>query len=112
MKPEKEKLHFEDVARTLRSAEFRRADDLSKLMKQLLSSRWIRQVVSPRLIDRASALLATHHQFGLLVFLAPDHVAQAIRAILLASATAATFVGRRSINRPSQGRFSVPCLRA
>ena len=39
-------------------------------------------------------------------------MAQAIRAILLASATAATFVGRRSINRPSQGRFSVPCLRA
>jgi hypothetical protein len=39
-------------------------------------------------------------------------MAQAIRAILLASATAATFVGRRSINRPSQGRFCVPCLRA
>jgi hypothetical protein len=33
-------------------------------------------------------------------------------AILLASATAATLVGRRSINRPSQGRFCVPCLRA
>jgi hypothetical protein len=39
-------------------------------------------------------------------------MAQAIRAILLASATAATFVGRRSINRPSHGRFCVPCLRA
>ena len=32
-------------------------------------------------------------------------MAQAIRAILLASATAATFVGRRSINRASHGRF-------
>jgi hypothetical protein len=30
-------------------------------------------------------------------------IAQAIRAILLASATAATLVGRRSINRPSRG---------
>src|SRR5665213_2921733 len=39
-------------------------------------------------------------------------MAQAIRAILLASATAATFVGRRSINWPSHGRFCVPCLRA
>ena len=39
-------------------------------------------------------------------------MAQAILAILLASATAATFVGRRSINRPSHGRFPVPCLRA
>jgi hypothetical protein len=39
-------------------------------------------------------------------------MAQAIRAILLASATAATLVGRRSINRASHGRLSVPCLRA
>ena len=38
-------------------------------------------------------------------------MAQAIRAILLASATAATFVGRRAIIRVSQGRF-VPCWRA
>ena len=37
-------------------------------------------------------------------------MAQAIRAILLASATAATLVGRRAINRPSHGRFSVPCF--
>ena len=35
-------------------------------------------------------------------------IAQAIRAILLASATAATFVGRRAIIRVSQSRF-VPC---
>jgi hypothetical protein len=38
-------------------------------------------------------------------------IAQAMRAILLASATAATFVGRRAIIRVSQSRF-VPCCRA
>src|SRR6266498_3590439 len=38
-------------------------------------------------------------------------MAQAMRAILLASATAATLIGRRSIRRVSQGRF-VPCWRA
>jgi hypothetical protein len=38
-------------------------------------------------------------------------MAQAIRAILLASATAATLIGRRSMRRASQGRF-VPCWRA
>jgi hypothetical protein len=32
-------------------------------------------------------------------------MAQAMRAILLASATAATLIGRRSIRRVSQGRF-------
>jgi hypothetical protein len=37
-------------------------------------------------------------------------MAQAIRAILLASATAATLAGRRSINRASHGRFLVPCF--
>ncbi len=37
--------------------------------------------------------------------------AQAIRAILLASATAATLIGRRSMIRVSQSRF-VPCCRA
>ena len=35
----------------------------------------------------------------------PKQAAQAIRAILLASATVVTLAGRRSINRPSQGRF-------
>src|SRR5262249_33586121 len=39
-------------------------------------------------------------------------MAQAIRAILLASATAATFVCRRSISRASHGRLSVPCFLA
>jgi len=67
MKPEEGKLHFEDVAQTLRSAEFRRAGDLSKWLRQLLSSRWIRQVASPRLIERASALLATHHRTKMLL---------------------------------------------
>src|SRR5262249_24237414 len=38
-------------------------------------------------------------------------MAQAMRAILLASATAATLIGRRSIKRASQTRF-VPCWRA
>jgi hypothetical protein len=38
-------------------------------------------------------------------------MAQAMRAILLASATAATLIGRRSIIRASQSR-RVPCCRA
>jgi len=38
-------------------------------------------------------------------------MAQAIRAILFASATAATLIGRRSMMRTSQSRF-VPCCRA
>src|SRR5258706_10687875 len=38
-------------------------------------------------------------------------MAHAMRAILLARATAATLIGRRSIRRASQGRF-VPCWRA
>lgn len=37
-------------------------------------------------------------------------IAHAIRAILLAKATAATLVGRRAINRPSHGCFFVPCF--
>ena len=37
-------------------------------------------------------------------------MAQAIRAILLASATAATLVCRRSINRASHGRLPLPCF--
>jgi hypothetical protein len=55
---------------------------------------------------------AASNSFGSLYLSPRTMMAQAIRAILLASATAATFVGRRSINRPSHGRFSVPCLRA
>src|SRR5262245_6523604 len=38
-------------------------------------------------------------------------MAHAMRAILLASATAATLIGRRPIRRASQSRF-VPCWRA
>jgi hypothetical protein len=55
---------------------------------------------------------AASNSFGSLYLSPRTMMAQAIRAILLASATAATLVGRRSINRPSQGRFCVPCLRA
>jgi hypothetical protein len=55
---------------------------------------------------------AASNSFGSLYLSPRTMMAQAIRAILLASATAATFVGRRSINRPSHGRFCVPCLRA
>jgi len=55
---------------------------------------------------------AASNSFGSLYLSPRTMMAQAIRAILLASATAATLVGRRSINRPSHGRFCVPCLRA
>jgi hypothetical protein len=55
---------------------------------------------------------AASNNLGSLYLSPRTMMAQAIRAILLASATAATLVGRRSINRPSQGRFAVPCLRA
>ena len=55
---------------------------------------------------------AASNSFGSLYLSPRAMMAQAIRAILLASATAATFVGRRSISRPSHGRFWVPCLRA
>jgi hypothetical protein len=48
---------------------------------------------------------AASDSFGSLYLSPRTMMAQATRAILLASATAATFVGRRSINRPSQGRF-------
>ena len=53
---------------------------------------------------------AATNSFGSLYLSPCTMMAQAIRAILLASATAATFVGRRSINRPSHGRFFVPCF--
>jgi hypothetical protein len=60
--------------------------------------------------------LNLHHaacsSFGSLYLSPPTMMAQAIRAILLASATAATLVGRRSINLASHGRLWVPCLRA
>src|SRR5258707_10245047 len=59
----------------------------------------------------AGARHAANNSFGSLYFSPRTMMVQAIRAILLASATAATFVGRRSINRPSHGRLSVPCLR-
>ena len=49
---------------------------------------------------------------GLLVTLALAIMAQAIRPILLASAMAATFVGRRANNAVSQGRCPVPWILA
>ena len=60
----------------------------------------------------ASLLHAASGSFGSLYLSPPTMMAQAIRAILLASVTAATLVGRRSINLASHGRLWVPCLRA
>ena len=77
---------------------------------------YLHYVVMPSPIGVADLAAGVPHaasdSFGSLYLSPRTMMAQAIRAILLASATAATFVGRRSINRPSQGRFSVPCLRA
>ena len=61
-------------------------------------------------IDLLAALYAANNGFGSLYLSPWTMMAQAIRAILFASATAATFVGRRSISRPSHGRFCVPCF--
>ena len=77
---------------------------------------YLHYVVMPSPIGVADLTADLSHaasdSFGSLYLSPRTMMAQAIRAILLASATAATFVGRRSINRPSQGRFCVPCLRA
>ena len=77
---------------------------------------YLHYIVMPSPIGTADLSAGVPHaasnSFGSLYLSPRTMMAQAIRAILLASATAATFVGRRSINRPSQGRFSVPCLRA
>src|SRR5262249_5759258 len=54
---------------------------------------------------------AASNSFGSLYLSLRTMMAQAIRAILLASATAATFAGRRAITRVSQGRV-VPYCRA
>src|ERR1700745_1665663 len=48
---------------------------------------------------------AASNSFGSFYLSLGTMMAQAILAILLASAPAATFVGRRSINRPSHDRF-------
>jgi len=75
---------------------------------------YLHYVVMPSPIGVLDAGLphAASNGFGSLYLSSRTMMAQAILAILLASATAATFVGRRSINRPSHGRFSVPWLRA
>src|SRR5208283_5672061 len=51
-----------------------------------------------------------HERNGFLVALTLAIMAQAILAILLASAIAATFVGQRANNAVSQGRCSVPWI--
>ena len=62
MKPEQENLPFEDIAQTLRFAEFRRTDDLGKWLKQFFGSRWLRYVASRGEVRRWSALLSAHHR--------------------------------------------------
>ena len=62
MNPEQENLHFEDVAQTLRSAEFRRADDLSKWLRQFFSRRWLRRVAARGELNRSSTILSTNHR--------------------------------------------------
>ena len=77
---------------------------------------YLHYVVMPSPIGVADLAAGLPHtasnSFGSLYLSLRTMMAQAILAILLARATAATFVGRRSINRPSHGRFPVPCLRA
>jgi hypothetical protein len=58
----------------------------------------------------AAAAYAASKSAGSLYLSPRTMMAQAIRAILLAKATAATLVGRRAIDCPSQGCFFVPCL--
>src|SRR5688500_14144936 len=75
---------------------------------------YLHYVVMPSPIGVADLSAGVSHaainNFGSLYLSPRTMMAQAIRAILLASATAATLVGRRSINRPSHGRFCVPCF--
>ena len=77
---------------------------------------YLHYVVMPSPIgiaDLAAGLFhAASDSFGSLYRSPRTMMAQAILAILLASATAATLVGRRSINRASQGRLLAPYLRA
>ncbi len=56
------------------------------------------------------AAYAASNSAGSLYLSPRTMIAQAIRAILLAKATAATLVGRRAINWPSHGCFLVPCF--
>jgi hypothetical protein len=77
---------------------------------------YLHYVVMPSPICVAGLAAGLSHaasdSFGSLYLSPRTMMAQAIRAILLASATAATLVGRRSINRAIHGRLSAPCLRA
>lgn len=74
---------------------------------------YLHYVVMPSPIGGAPALpaaYAANNSSGSLYLSPRAMIAHAIRAILLAKATAATLVGRRAINRPSHGRFFVPCF--
>ena len=77
---------------------------------------YLHYVVMPSPIGVAGLSAGVPHAasigFGSLYLSFRTMMAQAIRAILLASATTATLVVRRSINRPCHGRLFVPCLRA
>ena len=70
---------------------------------------YLHYVIMPSPIGIADLAAGLRHaasnSVGSLYLSSRTMMAQAILAILLASATAATFVGRRSINRPSHGRF-------
>jgi hypothetical protein len=60
----------------------------------------------------SGAISLSRKRDGLLVALTLGHHRQAIRAILLASAMAAIFVGRRANNAVSQGRCLLPWILA
>ena len=73
---------------------------------------YLHYVIMPSPIGGAdrSAPYAASNSAGSRYLLPRAMIGHAIRAILLAKATAATLVGRRAINRPSHGWFFVPCF--
>jgi hypothetical protein len=77
---------------------------------------YLHYVVMPSPVGVAGLSAGVCHaaidNFGSLYLSPWTMMAQAIRAILLASATAATLVGWRSISCASHGRFFAPCLLA
>jgi len=62
MKPEQENLDFEDVAQTLRSAEFRRTGDLREWLREFWSSARLRYIASRGGLERSSTLLSSRHR--------------------------------------------------
>ena len=73
---------------------------------------YLHYVVMPSPIGGADlpAAYTASNSAGSLYLSPRTMMAHAIRAILLAKATAASLVGRRAINRPSHGCFFVPCF--